>query len=214
MLVEFIGESGCGKSTLARYISENEKDIKLRPYVENISVMMFFVKNFRIKEYRELFILLYGLSLKAFKTKRLVKNARYIIGLLNEHFSDKHDIMLLEQGLVQFLYTVFFDRMIDNSVYKNVLEKICKYFRIYFVFCQCPDCVIQERIVRRSADGKERKRRIEDVVGKSDVMEYHKKIFELLLREIPPERVIRIDTSNELKDNQKLIYEWIRRKYA
>ncbi len=214
MLVEFIGESGCGKSTLAKYIAENEKSIKLRPYVTNISVMMTFVNNFRIKEYRELFILLYGLSLKTFKTKRLAKNARYIIGLLNEHFSDSDAIMLFEQGLVQFIYTVFFYRMIDNNVYKNVLEKICRNFRLYFVFCQCPDCVIQERIIRRSADTKEEKRRIEDVVGKSGIMEYHKKVFELLLKELPPERVIRIDTSNELKDNQKLICEWIRRKHA
>jgi gluconate kinase len=217
MLVEFIGESGCGKSTLVRFIAENDSGIKVRTYTSNKEIILTFVINLRFKEYRKLFKSIYALSLKTYKNKRIIKNALYLIQLLNLLFGDidnNKEILFLEQGLVQFIYSIYFYTEPNNDEYKLILEELCKNFKIYFVFCRCSYNILISRINKRKNNFMEDKRRIEDIIDNPKYIEHHDKIFTMILNEIPDERIICVDTSKELSYNNKIICEWIRRQYA
>ena len=211
MIVEFIGESGCGKSTLVNAIISTENiKINKRSEISNGKTIHYFFKNIFKKEYRVLFVKLYAMLLGAFKHRRLMKNALYVMKLLELHFLDceSERIVLFDQGLLQLFITAFFYEKPKNDDYKEIVTSVINRFHLVVVYCECPLNVLAERINCREDNPEERSRRIAKSINQENYR-HHLAMFENIISQIPDKKILRIDTSNDIDLNRKEVIEWI-----
>lgn len=211
MLIEFVGESGCGKSTIARNIARNHLDYQIKPTISNGEALVSIVKHSLDSDYRWFFKTLCCLSRQAFPKKRHIKNVMYIARLLEIYFTTyPGTIMLLDQGIVQFLHTVYFFNEPDKEKCKEIVERLVNRFDTKLVSCHCSDEVLLERIEKRACDTNERKRRIEDGKYQTTLVDHHKKVFQYLTELFPEKNRFFIDTGEDLNDNASKIIQWSR----
>lgn len=209
MIIEFVGESGCGKSTLADFFLQNTsyaRKKKIHSKRENINVLFQILLDCRC---RRLYFDLLRLSVRTNGFKRLGKNSYYLLGIIHELHLSEHsngDIVIIDQGIIQYLHTLYFYKEPEDVQYKKIIQELLKW-DVRFVFCSCPIDILKERIKLRMRNGNESPRRIES--ANRDIIEMHQRTFHLFSDQIPNEKCLRLDTSNNITENSRMVNEFI-----
>lgn len=118
-------------------------------------------------------------------------------GLYSPEFSRKTYERLLDRGERALAEDAFPCVILDGSYQlqserRRVLERFADRYSVFFVFCRCGDAVTRTRLAERLLDDEA----VSD--GRLEIYLRQKKIFEDP-REIPPERLLELDTNASLE---------------
>ena len=218
MIVEFIGESGCGKTTLADSVfTKTDGAVRKgsKSTWDNFCAILKFSRN---KNLRKIYSGIISLAFSTNRFRRFFKNSFYLAGHVDVMRQDLEDpgMWIIDQGYLQFLQTIFFDKEPSNDDYRQVVKKLTDNMDYYVVACKCDTLTLLNRINKRREDrtrgqsADSYNRRIEN--ANKELLELHDKNMERVLSCIPEDRFIIIDTSDDLEKNAARVSEFIQSK--
>ena len=209
MIIEFVGESGCGKSTLAKTVFPNIDGARRKGSLstkDNIKAL------FRIlskKSTRKIFFAYFSMEIGDNGLARLFRNTLYVAGLINIFLieKEKREVWIIDQGLIQFLQTVYFHKPVNKKRYVKIIAMILKECDYSLVACRCDYDVLCERIRMRKNNQKAVERRIEN--ADRGLFDLHENNLKKILKQIPKEQYIVVDTAADSEQNIKEVCNFI-----
>lgn len=210
MIVELVGESGCGKSTLGKCIYENIEGARKKDSLTTKDNLKALIKVLSKTEARRLFFAYFSLEIKENGLVRLLRNTLYVAGLINTLQKEKEgkEIWIIDQGLIQFLQTVYYYKAPKNNRYAAIIHTLVEETDYRVVACQCDYETLISRIKIRKNNEKVVERRIEHA-GK-ELFSLHENNLQLFLEKIPNNKKISVDTSGDLHAGMDRVCDFIR----
>ena len=208
MIVEFVGESGCGKSTLAKNVFPNIEGAKRKGSLttkDNLKALMRILSR---KKTRKIFNAYLSLEIAEIGLKRFLRNNLYIAGLINVLTkNEKQDVWIIDQGLIQFLQTVYFFKSPKNERFAKIIAMLTEDNDYVVVACGCDHETLIKRIQMRRKNDKETERRIEH--ADSGLFDLHEKNLRTILERISKKDQIFVDTAQDMDTITKEVCNFI-----
>lgn len=201
---EFYGLPGAGKTTVtesvAQYLKEEGykvaviKEIYGTGMHKHLLEMLFSFSEYRLYYY---YCRLYGKCHKRNKLflKRLLYYSHQILSIIKK---DKYDIMILDEGIIQFTSSLFFMEDVPTN---NNLEKIANYFYrkidIKPIFCSLDISVSMQRIKDRPYKQKFRYSYMRGAEVLKKALTYREKNLRTISSHFPSPIIINMEESAE-----------------
>ena len=209
MIVEFVGESGCGKSTLAKSVLANTPNARKKGSLTTKDNLKAFFKVLSKKDTRRIFSAIVSLELKENGLSRFFRNTLYVAGLIRILQSEKAkpSVWIIDQGLIQFLQTVYYKKSPKNDRYAKLVRMLIEGYDYRIVACSCDYGVLCERIGKRKNNSAAVGRRIEN--AGPELFKLHEKNLETFLNRVPDKLKIAVDTAADIEYNTKKICDFV-----
>ena len=216
LIIEFVGLPGCGKSTVVESILpilQNEKVIITRSdFSRTIGIMRrypilapFVTMYYLTKpKYRELKSNLFRFALQFPIKKQGLIYVVYVIVLyeLIQKNINRSKIIILDEGIIQFLSSIPHDISIDNNILLHNLVLNLKSVLGYFLFVECDLSI--ETVIERIKKRNRQDRFSHDNNNIRSLLLTKKNNLNLLTNEIAMQK-IQIDMSNPVDFNVNII---------
>lgn len=218
---ELYGLPGAGKSTVSNIVVAQLKSrgYKLATYDDIYyrlgrgyfrKIRFYLEVLYHFSEYRLFF---YFFKLYKCCHKRNIRYLNKLIyfshQILMTANSGSYDIIFLDEGLIQFISSLFYAESYQNNKYlKNIVAILDEYIKINPVFCSIEVNESMQRIKNRPY---QRKTRYSFSVGSSmlkSVLEYRNYNLKSISSAFPPH--IQIDMLENVEDNANLIVEKVK----
>ncbi len=209
MIIEFLGESGCGKSTLAEELFPLFENSATKGSLNTRDNIKAFIHVMTDNKVGRLYRSIVRLNISVNGLSRLIKDCLYLAGVCNILITDQKcdRIWIIDQGILQYLFRVYFYVAPENDRYKAIIKDLFDNFDIYSVNCFCDYNTLKKRINKRQNDANEVPRRIEN--ASEDLIALHSSNLNLISSSIPNGRFIDIDTAENKGDNANRIRDFV-----